>query len=127
VKKRGWPDRRGIGSQSDTISELFVPSERHKEQQRAIAQALVAAGLNPAEFESVSMPTHVATKKTEPHLIDYQGACRCSICKMPFSPDIKPSPEEAFAAHVREAHRPAPSSQDLNQVAPPIVRETTEH
>jgi hypothetical protein len=119
-----------MGSQSDTISELFVPSERHKEQQRAIAQALAAAGVNPTEFESLSMPknaTHVATKKTEPHLIDYQSACRCSICKMPFSPDTKPSPEEAFAAHVREAHRPAPTSQDLNQAAPPVARETTEH
>jgi hypothetical protein len=119
-----------MGSQSDTISELFVPSERHKEQQRAIARALVAAGLNPAEFESLSKPEeamHPATKKTPPHLIDYQGACRCSICKMPFSPDTQPSQEEAFTAHVREAHRPAPTSQDLNQAAPRIARETTEH
>jgi hypothetical protein len=55
MKQRGWPDRRGMGAQSDFISEQFVPSERHKAQQQAIAEALSAAGLNPAEFDSLSI------------------------------------------------------------------------
>jgi len=32
AKQRGYPDRRGMGAQSDFISESFVPSDRHKEQ-----------------------------------------------------------------------------------------------
>ena len=55
-----------------------------------------------------------------PHLIDYQGANRCSICKMPFSPDALPSVDEAFADHVRKVHR----LEDVNQAAARIVRES---
>jgi hypothetical protein len=50
-----------------------------------------------------------------PHLIEYQGATRCSICKMPFPLDDKPSVDEAFAQHVRQAHRPGQTSEDLSQ------------
>jgi hypothetical protein len=34
TKQRGYPDRRGMGAESDSISEEFVPSERYKAQQR---------------------------------------------------------------------------------------------
>jgi hypothetical protein len=62
MKRRGWPDRRGMGAQSDFISEQFVPSERHKAQQQAMAETLSAAGLNPGEFDSLSNP-----EETVPH------------------------------------------------------------
>jgi hypothetical protein len=61
----------------------------------------------------------------KPHLIDYQGAMRCSICKMPFLTDAQPSQDEAFADHVTKAHRPGQTREDANQAAARIVRETT--
>jgi hypothetical protein len=44
--------------------------------------------------------------KLPPHLIDYMGAKRCSICKMPFPSDVQPALDKAFAEHVRTNHRP---------------------
>jgi len=63
--------------------------------------------------------------KLPPHLIDYQGAKRCSICKMPFPSDIEPSLTKAFAEHVISNHRPGQTSEEANQAAARIVRETT--
>jgi hypothetical protein len=68
----------------------------------------------------------MARKRLEPHLIDYQGARRCSVCKMPFPPDAKPSRDEAFAAHVVKTHRPGQTSEDFSQAALRVVREATE-
>jgi hypothetical protein len=68
----------------------------------------------------------VSEAKRIPHLIDYQGAQRCSICKMPFPPDAPPSQEDAFAEHVRRAHRPGQTSEDVNQAAFRVVREASE-
>ena len=98
-----------MGAQSDFISEQFVPNERYKAQQKAMAETLSAAGLNPGDFDSLSTPeetVRMEKQKLPPQLISYQGAQRCSICKMPFAPDAKPSADEAFAEHVSEAHRP---------------------
>lgn len=53
AKQRGYPDRRGMGAKSDFISELFVPSEHYKAQQRAMAQKLIAAGLSPEQVASM--------------------------------------------------------------------------
>jgi hypothetical protein len=53
TKQRGYPDRRGMGAESDSISEEFVPSERYKAQQRVMAQTLIAAGLNPEQIKSM--------------------------------------------------------------------------
>ena len=50
TKRRGSPDRRGMGAQSDLISEQFVPSEQYVAQQKAITQALVDLGLEPQEL-----------------------------------------------------------------------------
>lgn len=63
--------------------------------------------------------------KLPPNLIEYQGAKRCSVCKTPFDPDVKPSLSVAFTTHVREAHRPGQTSEDVNQAPVRIVRETT--
>jgi hypothetical protein len=42
AKQRGYPDRRGMGAQSDFISETFVPSEQHQSEQLTRAKALIA-------------------------------------------------------------------------------------
>jgi hypothetical protein len=49
AKQRGYPDRRGMGAQSDFIAEQFVPSEQYKAQQMAMVQKLIAAGVNPEQ------------------------------------------------------------------------------
>jgi hypothetical protein len=51
AKQRGYPDRRGMGAQSDFIAEQFVPSEDYKAQQVAMVQRLIAAGVNSAQLE----------------------------------------------------------------------------
>jgi hypothetical protein len=49
-KQRGYPDQRGLWAESDTITEQFVPSERHKAKQKAMAETLLAAGLTPEQI-----------------------------------------------------------------------------
>jgi hypothetical protein len=53
IKPRGYPDRRGMGAQSDFIAEQFVPSDPYKAQQMAMAQKLIAAGMNPEQLEKM--------------------------------------------------------------------------
>jgi hypothetical protein len=57
VKRRGSPDRRGMGAQSDFISEQFVPGEKYKEQQLLMARTLIASGVAPEQVASMlSLP-----------------------------------------------------------------------
>jgi hypothetical protein len=53
TKPRGYPDRRGMGAQSDFIAEQFVPSEQYKAQQMGMVQSLIAAGMNPEQLETL--------------------------------------------------------------------------
>jgi hypothetical protein len=53
TKPRGYPDRRGMGAQSDFIAEQFVPSEQYKAQQMAMARKLTRAGMNPEQLETL--------------------------------------------------------------------------
>jgi len=53
AKQRGYPDQRGLWAESDTIAEQFVPSERYKAQQRAMAETLMAAGLSAEQVASM--------------------------------------------------------------------------
>jgi hypothetical protein len=53
AKRRGYPDGRGMGAQSDFISERFVASELQREQQVARAQALIALGIAPEEVAAM--------------------------------------------------------------------------
>jgi hypothetical protein len=53
AKARGYPDRRGMGAQSDFIAEPFVPSEQYKAQQKVMIQTLVAAGLSSEHLEGL--------------------------------------------------------------------------
>lgn len=55
-KARGYPDRRGMGAQSDSISETFAPSSQHQEEQIRRARVLIANGiplLNAAQMLSI--------------------------------------------------------------------------
>jgi hypothetical protein len=52
-KQRGYPDRRGMGAESDFISEQFVPSERYKIQQKAMIETLIAAGMSPEQVAAM--------------------------------------------------------------------------
>jgi hypothetical protein len=57
AKQSGYPDRRGMGAQSDFISESFVPSDRHKEQLLMRAENLIALGIAPERVaEMLSFP-----------------------------------------------------------------------
>jgi hypothetical protein len=62
-KQRGYPDRRGMGAESDFISEQFVPSERYKAQRKAMIETLMAAGMSPEQVAAmfsgdVDQPSH---------------------------------------------------------------------
>ena len=52
-KQRGYPDRRGMGAESDFISEQFVPSEGYKAQQKVMIETLIAAGVSPEKVASM--------------------------------------------------------------------------
>jgi hypothetical protein len=47
IKPRGYPDRRGMGAQSDFIAEQFAPSEQYKTQQMEMVEKLIAGGVSP--------------------------------------------------------------------------------
>ncbi len=49
IKPRGYPDRRGMGAQSDFIGEKFVPSEEYKTTQVEMVQKLLASGVSPEQ------------------------------------------------------------------------------
>ena len=49
AQQRGYPDRRGMGAQSDFTTEQFVPSEQYTAEQMARAQHLLSAGVSPEQ------------------------------------------------------------------------------
>jgi hypothetical protein len=53
VKQRGYPDRRGMGAQSDFISEQFVPNENYKARQTEMVQRLIATGATREQLEKL--------------------------------------------------------------------------
>jgi hypothetical protein len=42
-----------MGAQSDFIAEQFVPTEEYRAQQMAMAQKLIAAGMNSEQLETL--------------------------------------------------------------------------
>ena len=57
AKRRGYPDRRGMGAQSDFIAEQFVPGELYKAEHMARVQYLLAAGMSPEQVaKMLSIP-----------------------------------------------------------------------
>jgi hypothetical protein len=63
-------------------------------------------------------------KKAAPHLVEDGDLKRCSVCGYPFPP-ATPAVEAAFAEHLRKAHVPGQTSEDVNQAAFRVVREAT--
>ncbi len=62
AKQRGYPDRRGMGAQSDFLSEQFIPDDQHREQQLARAQTLISLGIAPEQAaEMLSIPLSILT------------------------------------------------------------------
>jgi len=62
AKRRGYPDRRGMGAQSDFIAEQFVPGEPYKAEQMARVQYLLAAGVSPEQVaKMLSIPLDLLT------------------------------------------------------------------
>jgi hypothetical protein len=47
AKQRGYPDRRGMGAQSDFISDSFIPNEKQRAELMERARILIAAGMAP--------------------------------------------------------------------------------
>lgn len=67
TKSRGYPDRRGFWAESDVIAEQFVPSERHRAQQKMMARTLIAVGLKPEQIaEMLSVPAETAAPAPVP-------------------------------------------------------------
>ena len=57
ARQRGYPDRRGMGAQSDFLAETFRPSDEHQRAQILRAQALVRTGIPLAEVaRMLSLP-----------------------------------------------------------------------
>jgi hypothetical protein len=57
AKQRGYPDRRGMGAQSDFIAEQFLPSDEYKAQQMDMVQKLLASGVSPEQVAKMfSLP-----------------------------------------------------------------------
>jgi hypothetical protein len=49
-----------------------------------------------------------------PHLIADGNLKRCSICRCPFRPDVKPSMSVAFADHLSKAHKSGQTTGDFS-------------
>jgi hypothetical protein len=57
AKQRGYPDRRGMGAQSDFFAEQFLPSDAYKEQQMDMVRQLLACGVSPEQVAKMfSLP-----------------------------------------------------------------------
>src|SRR5271157_260334 len=76
-------------------------------------------------FES-GFKIHVREQHSGAHLIDGGHLKRCSVCGYPFPLNVEPSLERAFADHLLKAHKPGQTTEDVNQAAARIVKETTE-
>ena len=55
--------------------------------------------------------------KLPPHWTSYGKVKHCSVCGYAFPPDVKPSIDAAFVDHLRKAHKPGQTSEDMNQGA----------
>jgi hypothetical protein len=47
------PDRSGMGSQSDFVSETFVPGDAYRAEQLSMARTLIAAGSDPVQVAAL--------------------------------------------------------------------------
>jgi hypothetical protein len=64
---------------------------------------------------------------SEPHLIREGSYHRCSVCGYPFSADVYPTLNDAFAEHLVNSHHSGQTTEgDVNQAAARIVKEPTD-
>jgi len=65
-KPRGYPDRRGMGAQSDFIAKQFIPNEQYKAQQMAMVQKLLASGVDPEQVAKMfSIPFDLLSREQQ--------------------------------------------------------------
>ena len=62
--REATPDRRGMGAQSDFISQTFVPSQAHRAEQVKMVRSLIALGSEPTEAAArVGIPVELLDEK----------------------------------------------------------------
>ncbi len=96
---------------------VYPPQDPHKKAQDAIDHA--------REIREQKIADR-GKRNAEPRLIADGKMQRCSVCGYPFQLDEKPSMSVAFAEHLSKAHQPGQTTEDVNQAAARIVRETTD-
>ena len=78
---------------------------------------------DPLKMISIKVAAREATQMVEekipPHLVDDRGIKRCSVCKFPFHPDVKPSLTVAFTEHLFRAHTLGQTSEDTQKSSRP--------
>jgi rubredoxin len=74
----------------------------------------------------VSHPKRKQAILASPYLVADGSMQRCSVCGYTFEPDVKPSVSEAFEDHLRQAHKPGQTTEDVSQAAVLVVGESTE-
>jgi hypothetical protein len=71
AKQRGTPDQRGMGAQSDFLSETFVPSGAHRKKQIEHAAVLLRLGYT---IERVAEMLSVPVNDLKNGLSDTRGS-----------------------------------------------------
>ncbi|HEY9138590.1 MAG TPA: hypothetical protein VIM67_09980 [Terriglobus sp.] len=69
AKQRGTPDQRGMGAQSDFLSETFVPSAAHRKKQMEHAAVLLRLGY---PIEQIAVMVSVPVEELELGLPEFQ-------------------------------------------------------
>jgi hypothetical protein len=87
----------------------------HEKAQGAIDQATNVRATAAEKVRESHEKSH-----REAYLIDDAGTKRCSVCKLAFDTDVKPSLTVAFTKHVSGIQQP---EQNMNQAAAPRVDE----
>jgi hypothetical protein len=95
------------------FDQLYDP---HKRAQDAIDHAREAREQKIANRKKIV---------SEPRLVADGNLQRCSVCGYPFPADVHPSMSVAFADHLRKTHQAGQATEDANQAAAWVVRETT--
>ena len=90
----------------------------HKKAQDAIDHAREIrekkiAELGKKNAEKKTIPEDKQQAVPQPHLIDSGTLKRCSVCGYPFSLNVKPSMNVAFADHLLKAHKPGQTTEDF--------------
>jgi hypothetical protein len=108
------------------FEEVHKRAREARDHAREVQEKDAEARQERAEQEAVRQGFDRPRLKLPPRLIADGDVKRCSVCGYPFPADVMASIDTAFAEHLRKAHKPGQTSEDVNQAAARIVRETTE-